>query len=203
MLIFNTIHVTYTSKNLVGWITKKMKWNYQGMKHFQDWWVVRLLWTKSIINVTSNVHHVQCTICSKIESKDKIFVCKLDNLCKHASKCKVKVASRGVEIVSFYFNLKIQHAHYWQLPFYFGSCCKSSPWQETQVCPIFCCFLSIVQGQMMINFEGLKNHFSWCLRSSTRPRSIGVIRWVGKSLSWWMMLKLLIFYSWMQMKWQH
>ncbi len=46
-----------------------------------------------------------------IEAKDKIFVCKLDNLLKHASKCKVKVASCGVEIVSFYFNLKIQHAH--------------------------------------------------------------------------------------------
>jgi hypothetical protein len=62
-------------------------------------------------NVTSNVHNIQCTICSKIEGKDKIFVCKLDNLLKHASKCKVKVASRGVEIVSFYFNPKIQHAH--------------------------------------------------------------------------------------------
>jgi len=91
MLISNTIHVTYTSKNPIGWITKKMKQNYQGMKHFQDRWVVWLLWTKSIIIVTRNGHHVQCTICSKIEGKYKIFMCKSTQTCKQVQgeSCKL------------------------------------------------------------------------------------------------------------------
>jgi hypothetical protein len=65
-----------------------------------------LPWAKSIVNDRGKVHQVQCAICLKIEGKERLLVPKFNRLFKHASRLKAKVPNCGVEIGSFYFNLK-------------------------------------------------------------------------------------------------
>jgi hypothetical protein len=56
------------------------------------------------------VQQVCCLIYSKVEAKEKLLVRKLDNMLKHAHRCKTKVFNVGVKVGSFDFNLKCQHA---------------------------------------------------------------------------------------------
>jgi hypothetical protein len=64
----------------------------------------------NIVDEISNVHKVQCAICTKVKGKEKLFMPKLNNLFKHARRHEAKVSNLKVTIVSFYFNLKSQYA---------------------------------------------------------------------------------------------
>jgi hypothetical protein len=63
--------------------------------HFQDTWVVKLPWAKSIL--CSNGKVVQ------IDSKNKFMVAKLDSLWKHASHHKALVVMPRVKVGENYF----------------------------------------------------------------------------------------------------
>jgi hypothetical protein len=47
------------------------------------------------------MHVVKYEMCSKFEYKDKLFVPKLDNLSKHISKRKAKVAKLDIQTWKF------------------------------------------------------------------------------------------------------
>jgi hypothetical protein len=56
------------------------------------------------------MHVVKYDMCLKFEHKDKLFVPKLDNLSKHISKRKAKVAKLDIQTWKFYFSKDSQHA---------------------------------------------------------------------------------------------
>jgi hypothetical protein len=72
--------------------TKKRKKAYEMNMHFQDTWVVKLPWAKSILGSNGKVVQIQCNVCSLIDGENKLMVAKLDSLWKHASRCKALVA---------------------------------------------------------------------------------------------------------------
>jgi hypothetical protein len=123
--------------------TKKKTQDYEGIKQFQDRWVARLPSARLIVNDISNVHQIQCAICSKVEGKEKLLVLKLDNLLTHATRHKAEVPSCGVEVGSFISilkasTLKMKNLHCCNSLFNSKSyCCKSSPKQQ-QICVVCC-----------------------------------------------------------------
>jgi hypothetical protein len=58
-------------------MTKKKKHNHQSTHHFQDQWVTKLPWEKSIVDEIGNVHQVWCAICMNVKGKGKLFVLKI------------------------------------------------------------------------------------------------------------------------------
>ncbi len=56
------------------------------------------IWVKLTLEVRDNVYHMHCVICLKIESKEKLFVPKLENLLMHIiNRHKIKFTSLGVK----------------------------------------------------------------------------------------------------------
>jgi hypothetical protein len=73
-------------------------------KHFQDGWAIKLPWAKCVLGSNGKVPQVQCKVCTWIEGKDKLFVPKLDYLCKHVGHHKVLVPILGVEKKHYFFE---------------------------------------------------------------------------------------------------
>ncbi len=68
-------------------------------------------WVKLTSKVKDNVYHMHCVICLKIESKEKLFVPKLDNLTMHIiNRHKIKFTSLGVK-VGFLISTLIAKVH--------------------------------------------------------------------------------------------
>jgi hypothetical protein len=67
-------------------------------------------WVEYVVDYKGNVHKVCCAICSKVESKEKLFILKLNNLLKHVGCHKGKVVSLAVEVSVLNFNGKCEHA---------------------------------------------------------------------------------------------
>jgi hypothetical protein len=61
---------------------------------------------KASLGRINDVHKVQCEICMKVEEKEKLLMLKLDNLLKHAGRCKTKVSKLGITTGPFYFSFK-------------------------------------------------------------------------------------------------
>ncbi len=83
---------------LVFALIKKIKKAYEMNMHFQDFWVIKLPWAKSILGSNGKVVQVWCEVCSLIDGKDKLLVVKLDSLWKHAGYRKALVAMWGVKV---------------------------------------------------------------------------------------------------------
>jgi hypothetical protein len=68
-------------------------------------------WVKLTSEVKDNVYHMCCVICLKIESKEKLFVLKLENLLMHIINThKIKFNSLGVK-VGFFISTLIAKVH--------------------------------------------------------------------------------------------
>ncbi len=61
-------------------LTKKRKKAYEMNMHFQDTWVVKLSWAKSVLGSNGKVVQIWCKVCSLIDGKNKFMVAKLDSL---------------------------------------------------------------------------------------------------------------------------
>ncbi len=98
-------------------VTKKKKKAYGMNRHFQDTWVIKLLWAKSVMGSNDKVVKVWCKVCSFIDGKDKLLVAKFDFLWKHARRRKTLVVMSRVKVGEHYF-LKF-NAHVANEKFYF------------------------------------------------------------------------------------
>jgi hypothetical protein len=78
--------------------------------HFQDKWVTCFPWVEFVINIRNNVHYVCCVICSKVKSKERLLVSKLDNMLKHVGHCKATISGLWVELGFLNFKNNCQHA---------------------------------------------------------------------------------------------
>lgn len=64
--------------------TKKRRQLYELNRHFQENWVAKLPWAEVVLVADGSMTMVKCTICSSVDSRDKLLVAKLDSLWKHA-----------------------------------------------------------------------------------------------------------------------
>jgi hypothetical protein len=54
---------------------------------FQDAWIVKLSWVKSMVNVDGKVHKVKCKVCNKIQIRcNKLLIPKLNFLGRHVGQ---------------------------------------------------------------------------------------------------------------------
>jgi hypothetical protein len=78
-------------------------------RRFQNSWVAKLPWAKSIMGVDGKVTQVKCKVCIVIEGRNKFLVPKLDSLWKHVNQRKSTIASASVVVGDFYFLKTNQH----------------------------------------------------------------------------------------------
>ena len=64
---------------------------YENNQHFQDSWATCLPWAQSVFGKDGRVCQVQCNVCTKVMSREKLVVPKLDSLWKHAGRRKALV----------------------------------------------------------------------------------------------------------------
>lgn len=69
---------------------KKRKWSYELNRHFQDNWAQKLPWAEAVIGADGSMSQVKCTICLAMFGQTKLLSVKLDNMWKHAGRCRVE-----------------------------------------------------------------------------------------------------------------
>jgi hypothetical protein len=84
-------------------LTNKRKKAYEMNTYFQDTWVMKFPWVKSILGSNGKVVQIRCKVCSLIDGKNNLMVAKLDSLWKHASGCEALVVMPGVKVGEHYF----------------------------------------------------------------------------------------------------
>ncbi len=77
---------------------------YERSSKFQDTWMTKLPWAKSMFDEKGEVQQVWCKVYTFIEGKQKLSVPKLDSLLKHQGRRKAKVSMLGVDLRSFCFT---------------------------------------------------------------------------------------------------
>jgi hypothetical protein len=90
VLVIPTQVATYLTNS------KKRKKIYELNCHFQDSWVVKLLWVESIVGVKGKTIEVKCKVCNVIDGRNRLLVANSNSLWKHVSHMKATIASAGV-----------------------------------------------------------------------------------------------------------
>lgn len=97
---------------------KKQKRSYELRRHYQEIWVAKLPWAEAIVGEDGSLTQVKCTMCSKVEGRDKLLVAKIDNLWKHARRKKAEkemfLGRRKVKKGEYYFisdNAHVKNEH--------------------------------------------------------------------------------------------
>jgi len=86
----------------------KQKRLYEMNLCFQNTWVTKLPWAKSMVGVDGKVHQVKCKVYNKIKGHDKLLVPKLNSLSKHVNR-KAIAPTTSVATREHYFLKMNQH----------------------------------------------------------------------------------------------
>ncbi len=103
MLIDPTQVVTDLANN------KKKKKIYELNRRFQDSWVVKLPWAKSIVGAKGKATQVKCKVCNIIDERNRLLVVKSNSLWKPIGRGKVTITSISVVMGDIYFLNTNQH----------------------------------------------------------------------------------------------
>ncbi len=98
---YEVMNLNLAQENIT--LTNKIKKAYEMNMHFQDTWVMKFPWAKSILGSNGKVVQIQCKVCSLINGKNNLMVAKLDSLWKHASGYEALVVMSGVKVGEHYF----------------------------------------------------------------------------------------------------
>lgn len=99
---------TEKGKEAKAEVQLKRKCSYETRRHFQPRWAMLYPWAEAAtVDCDGNVTQVHCTICSKIEGHEFLYVPKIDGLWKHIGHKRAErdmvIAKRTVKASSFYF----------------------------------------------------------------------------------------------------
>jgi hypothetical protein len=58
----------------------QIKYDHEGVQHFQDKWAMHLPWAKFVVKHKGDVHHVHCGICLRKKGR-KSFLRQISIIC--------------------------------------------------------------------------------------------------------------------------
>jgi len=102
-LDFQTTIPKPTQKNC-----KKMEWELNWV--FQEVWITKLPWVEAMVGCDGKLNMVHYKLCSELDGREKLLVIKFDNLQKHASRRKCKVARPKLTMGQYFMFINSQHA---------------------------------------------------------------------------------------------